>query len=213
MALKDRTFATLAGQLAGPHGLFGRVVARRLNRINAASLQAAVGLLDPRPGSTVADVGFGGGFGLELLAERVGSTGVVHGIDPMQDMVRRAGRRWSALVADGRLVLTVGGMEDPPLERDALDGLITCNTIYFVPDLGAGLAGLARVVRPGGTVVIGMADPGYFTTRPFADHGFHIREIDEVATALQTAGFGAPRLHPVDIDRTTFHLLRTERVA
>ena len=212
MGLRDRSFASLAGQLAGPHGLYGRLVARRLNQFNRASIEAAVGQLDPRPGATVADIGFGGGIGLELLAERVGPTGVVHGVDPMPDMVRRAGRQWSSLVAEGRLVLAEGGMEDPPLDDGALDGVITCNTIYFVPDLAAGLAGLARVTRPGGAVIVGMADPEYFNGRPFAEHGFDVREVDEVAAALTAAGFAEPRLEPVDIDRTIFHLVRAERV-
>ena len=212
MGLRDRSFVALAGQLAGPHGLFGRLLARRLNRFNRVSIEGAVEQLAPGPGATVADIGFGGGIGLELLADRVGPTGLVHGIDPMPEMVRRASRHWSQLVADGRLVLAEGRMEDPPLDDGVLDGLISCNTIYFVPDLAAGVGGLARVTRPGGTVIVGMADPEYFAARPFAEHGFHVRDVDEVATALTAAGFGAPRLDPVDIDRTVFHLVRAERV-
>jgi ubiquinone/menaquinone biosynthesis C-methylase UbiE len=86
-------------------------VARRLNRFNRASIEGAVDALDPRPEATVADIGFGGGLGLELLAERVGPSGTVHGMDPMSDMVSRAGRSWSDLVASGRLRLQVGTME------------------------------------------------------------------------------------------------------
>jgi hypothetical protein len=55
-----------------------------------------------------------------------------------------------------------------------------------------------------------MADPAYFEGRPFGDHGFHIRDIDTVGTALTGAGFDPPRLQPLDIERTTFHLLRAE---
>ena len=213
MGFRERSFARLADQLAGPHGLFGRFVARRLNSFNRASIQGAVAHLDPRSGDTVADIGFGGGLGLDLLAERVGPSGVVHGVDPMPDMVRRALRPRSELVESGRLVLRVGTMENLPVEESTLDGLITTNTIYFVRDLAAGASGLARAVRPGGAVVMGMADPEYFVGRPFTDHGFTIREVSEVDVALQAAGFGPARLHPIDIERTTFHLLRAELAA
>jgi ubiquinone/menaquinone biosynthesis C-methylase UbiE len=210
MGVRDRTLARLAGQLGGPHGLTGRLVARRLDRINATSIAAAVHSLAPPVGGTVADVGFGGGVGLGLLAEAVGPSGVVHGVDPMAGMVRRAARRWADLVAADRLVVQAGRLEELPLDDAVLDGAITCNTIYFVADLEAGLAELGRVLRPGGIVVIGMADPEYLEATPVAQHGFAIRDAATVAEALGVAGFGAPTLEPVDIERATFQLLRAE---
>lgn len=210
MGLRDWWAAWLADQLGGPHGVSGRLVARRLNRFNATSIRAAVAALDPPVGGDVADIGFGGGLGLDLLMEAVGPAGLVHGVDPMHDMVRRTSRQRADLVDAGRLVPKVGLMEALPLDDDALDGAISCNTIYFMADLGPAFADLARVVRPGGPVVIGMADPSYFDTVPVTKHGFHVREVDAVGRALENAGFAPPRLRPVDIERTTFHLLRAE---
>lgn len=210
MGVQDRIFAGLARQLRGPHGRYGRLVARRLNRFNETSIRAAVDVLDPAVGSVVADVGFGGGLGLELLAERVGPRGVVHGVDPMPDMVDRAARQQAGLVGDDRLVLHAAAAEELPLADDTLDGVITTNTVYFWPDLGRPLGELARAIRPGGALVLGMADPAYFEGRPFTEHGFHVREVAEVGAALDAAGFQAPEVTPLDIGRTTFHLLRAE---
>jgi arsenite methyltransferase len=207
VALSDLLFGPLARQLGGPHGPFGGLVARRLNRFNRTSLTAAVDLLAPPPGSAVADVGFGGGLGLELLADRSGADGVVHGVDPMPAMVKMARRRHRGLVDAGRLRLHETTADALPMGDDALDGAISNNTVYFWPELGPSLAELARVIRPGGALILGLADPSYFDDRPFEDHGFHIRPVDEVGAALEAAGFDPPTDHPVDIDRTIFHLL------
>lgn len=208
MTVRDRLFGALARQLGGPHGPLGWFVARRLNSFNRTSLVAAVDLLAPAEGWEVADVGFGGGLGLELLGARVGDTGVVHGVDPMPDMVRMARRRYWDRVTDGRLVLHETTAESLPVPDDTLDGAISTNTVYFWPSVGPSLTELARVIRPGGTLVLGLADPSYFDDRPFDEHGFHIRSVADIGAALEAAGFDGPTDHPVDIDRTIFHLLQ-----
>jgi arsenite methyltransferase len=213
VGLRERGFAGLARQLAGPHGLYGRLVARQLNKANLISVTAAVDHLDPTPGASVADIGFGGGVGLDLLADRVGPDGVVHGLDPMKDMVRRAARVRRDALADGRLVLHEAVMEALPIDDDGLDGLITCNTIYFLTDLGAGLREIARVLRPAGAAVVGLADPASLRGRPFADHGFVIRELGTVMASLEAAGLDDIDVRTVDIGRGDFHLVRARKPA
>jgi ubiquinone/menaquinone biosynthesis C-methylase UbiE len=211
MGLKDVLAARLAGQLRGPHGLYGRLVAGQLNKVNLRSITAAIDELHPSPGDHVADIGFGGGVGLELLLDRVGPEGVVHGVDPMSDMVAKARRGQRGALQDGRLALHEATMDRLPIDDGVIGGVISCNTIYFMDDLGPGFAELSRIMSPGGIVVIGVADPEELRNRPFADHGFIVREIDDVADQLESAGFTPPVLTPVSIDRGTFLLLRTTR--
>ena len=61
-----------------------------LNRANRAIVAAAVDALAPAQGQVVADIGFGGGLGLAMLLDRVGSTGGVHGVDISRVMLDRA---------------------------------------------------------------------------------------------------------------------------
>src|SRR5882762_10881626 len=69
-SLRDRLLSTVAGQLGRPHGLLSPLVARLLNRGNERAIAAAVESAEIRRGSVAADIGFGGGVGLQLLLDR-----------------------------------------------------------------------------------------------------------------------------------------------
>lgn len=71
MNLRDAIGARLAGQLGHPHGAPARLMGTLLDKGNHSAIRAAVDALEPHGGEVVADVGFGGGLGLELLLERV----------------------------------------------------------------------------------------------------------------------------------------------
>jgi arsenite methyltransferase len=75
-----------------------------------------------------------------------------------------------------------------PLDDNSVDTLITLNTVYFISELDAACAELARVLRPGGRAVIGIGDPDVMARLPFAPHGFIIRRVGEIAAALQNSG-------------------------
>jgi arsenite methyltransferase len=63
------------------------------------------------------------------------------------------------------------------LDDGCVDGLITVNTVYFIRELDAACAELARVLRPGGRAVIGIGDPEVMVRLPFTKHGFTIRPV------------------------------------
>src|SRR5690242_19232179 len=115
----------MARQLGHPQGLAGRVVGARLNRRNGARIHAAVDAARAAAGATAADVGFGGGVGLALLAERVGPSGVVHGIEISEEMLDVARRRHVSAIAEGRVVLHAGSMLALPLPDGSIDALVT----------------------------------------------------------------------------------------
>jgi SAM-dependent methyltransferase len=187
-ALRDKLLASIAGQLGRPHGLLGRAVARALNRGNERAIAAAVEATGAGPGAAVADIGFGGGIGLRLLLDRVGDTGTVHGVEIAEDMLRRAKSRFSADMRSGRLLLHTGSMTALPLDDASLDALITLNTVYFIDDLGAAFAELARVIRPDGRVVVGIGDPDAMRRAPFTRYGFTLRPVADIAAALTDTG-------------------------
>ncbi|HEX2213898.1 MAG TPA: methyltransferase domain-containing protein [Mycobacterium sp.] len=187
-ALRQRLLASIAGQLGRPHGLFGGFVARMLNRGNERAIAAAVDAAQIRPGATVADIGFGGGIGLRMLLDRVGDAGTVHGVEIADDMLRRARSQFSADIRSGQLRLDRGSMTALPFADASLDALITLNTVYFVEDLGAAFAELARVIRPGCRVVVGIGDPDAMRQAPFTQYGFTLRPVDEIAAALAGTG-------------------------
>ncbi|WP_054811632.1 class I SAM-dependent methyltransferase [Nocardia arizonensis] len=193
--IRDRFLSTLAGQLGRPHGLLGKGVASVLNRSNRSAITAAVDCAAAGPGGRVADIGFGGGAGLRQLLDVVGEHGVVHGVELSVDMLTRAESVYAKDIAAGRLHLAEGSLTALPLEENSLDAAITVNTIYFVADLDAVCAELARVVRPGGRAVIGIADPEAAAKLPFTAHGFLLRPVPEVIAAFERAGCEVEHRH------------------
>jgi SAM-dependent methyltransferase len=101
-------------------------------------------------------------------------------------------------------------MESLPLEDSALDAIISTNTIYFVPDVAAAMRELARVLRPGGRLVLGVGDPDQMSKLPFTRHGFRLRGIDELVPAIREAGFGRVEDRRVGNGPGAFHLLVCE---
>jgi ubiquinone/menaquinone biosynthesis C-methylase UbiE len=178
----------MARQLRHPGGLAGRLVGVMMNRNNRREITAAVDALSPATGTVVGDIGFGGGLGIELLLDRVGAAGRVHGIEVSTAMLNRAARRFRREVTDGRLALHAGSFTDLPLPGSSLDGAITVHTIYFVDDLGRAFSELGRTLKASSHAVIGIADPDWMRDLPFTTYGFRLRAIPAITDTIADAG-------------------------
>lgn len=206
MNVRDAIMAGIARQLGHPSGLRGRFVGVALNRGNRRFVSAAVQALEPQESGEFADVGFGGGVGLKFLLARVGQSGSVHGVEISDTMLAGAARRYRRDIAAGRLALHEGSLTQLPFANDQLSGVISVNTIYFVPQLDRALAELVRVVKASGRIVIGLVDPDAMAKMPPTKHGFHIRPVPEVIDTLRDAGLTVEH-HRIDQGFPAFHLL------
>ena len=174
---------------------------------------AAVAATGLRQGQVAADIGFGGGVGLTPLLDLVGSGGHVHGVELSDTMVAMARGRFSHDLDARRLSLHQGDMIDLPLATESIDAAITVNTVYFVEDLERAMGELRRVLRPDGTLVIGVGDPTAMAAMPFTAHGFTLRPVDDLASRLRAAGFDEPEHERVGQGEGAFHLLVARRAA
>ncbi|MGV9822765.1 class I SAM-dependent methyltransferase [Nocardia xishanensis] len=187
------------------------MVSRVLNRGNYETVAAAVAATEAGAGATVADIGFGGGVGLDELLAAVGETGTVHGVEIAPTMLDQAGKRYRAVIAAGRLVLHTGAMHQMPLATSSVDAAISTNTVYFIDDLGPAFAELARVVRPSGRVVLGVGDPADMARMPFTENRFRLRPIAEITEQLEAAGLAVQEDRRISDGRMVFHLLVGEK--
>lgn len=205
--LRQTVLTAIAGQLGRPHGLVGRGVALLLNRGNRQAVAGAVDAAEVAAGNTVADIGFGGGLGLELLLHRVGPQGKVHGVEIAEDMLAHARARFASPIAAGSLMLENGSLTALPIAEESLDAAITVNTVYFVTDLDAACAELARVLRPGGRAVLGIGDPDAMARLPFTAYGFTLRPVTEVVASLKRSGLEEVKQRRLDDVAIPHHLL------
>lgn len=177
-------FFGLSRQLGRPNGWFGRrVMGQMLNRANQRFLDDAVEALAPESGERIVDVGFGGGYALDLIRERIAPVRPA-GVDISRVMVEQGRARWGNGV-DVHLA-DVAAM---PFEDASIDGLLSVNTIYFWPDPAAALREIRRVLRPGGRVVLGVRRNAFLLLSPVSWFGFKLYSVRRLEELLRAAGF------------------------
>ena len=211
MAVRDAVMAGIAKQLGHPSGLRGRLVGAVLNRGNRQLVRSAAQALQPDEASAVADVGFGGGVGLQFLLDSVGRAGRVHGVEVSETMLSQAAGRYRRDISTGRLSLHSASMTKLPFADGELDGVMTVNTIYFVADLDPAFRELGRVIKSTGRLVIGLADPEVMAKLPFTGHGFQLRPVPDVIDALRSTGLGVEH-RQINEDANAPHLLIAQAV-
>ena len=103
--------------------------------------------LTPPPGLRWIDIGCGSGAFTELLVERC-APAEVQGIDPSEAQLSFARARPAARIAE----FYRGDALALPFDEDNFDAAVMALVIFFVPDPTKGVAEMAQVVRPGGTI-------------------------------------------------------------
>jgi SAM-dependent methyltransferase len=117
---------------------------------SAETLGALVELAPTDPDASWLDAACGPGLVSRALAARVGS---VLGVDLTPAMIEKAAAAAAGGVADVEFEL--GDATAMQFPDDSFDGAITRFSLHHVPVPGRVVAEMARVVRPGGWVVIG----------------------------------------------------------
>jgi arsenite methyltransferase len=112
--------------------------------------------IDPlglQPGETVLDLGSGAGLDALLAAERVGPGGRVIGVDMTPAMVARARRNAEKAVV-AHVEFREGRLEALPVADGTVDAVTSNCVINLVPDKATVFREVARVLKPGGRLVI-----------------------------------------------------------
>lgn len=149
-------------------------------------MEAAFRALEVRAGDRVLDLGFGGGA---LVARLLAAGALVEGVDRSEAMVARAQRRHRVAVREGRARFQLGSADALPLSDRSVDCAASVNTLYFWPDLVPPILELARVLAPGGRLVLCYQVADAVRDWPGHVHGFTAHADGCVDEALSGAGF------------------------
>lgn len=125
-------------------------------------LGCLVGGRPPLDAQVLLDAGCGTGSYSGALVDRVAR---IEAIDLNMGMLDVARRKLGAAAAAGRIAFHHASIEDLPLPDASVDAVMINQVLHHLPDgaddgwsrVRAVLAGFARVLRPGGTLVVNIA--------------------------------------------------------
>jgi ubiquinone/menaquinone biosynthesis C-methylase UbiE len=173
--------------------------------------QRTAGLARIQPGEEVLDVGCGTGTLALEVAPRVGATGRVFGIDPGDRQIARA--RFKAARHNLPIEFQVGVIEHLDFPDQTFNVVLSTIMMHHLSDTlkRQGLAEIARVLKPGGRLVIADFAQASLGQRPEERPTQPVRfgaggsRIQDLAALVRDAGFSQVETEEMQLPRFPAH--------
>jgi len=178
-----------SSQFGNPRGWLGRLALISMAWKNGRYNGAARNALDLQPGDQVLEVGCGPGVSLRKVARIVGPGGSVSGVDYSSAAVRMARHKLHWMIRRGRAQVLQASAETLPFETGRFDKAYAVNSFQFWPKPQDGLVELARVLKPGGRLVIVQRSAGPDSKSNFAGAQSGWDRVERAVEAAKQAGF------------------------
>ncbi len=175
----------MAAQCRKPHGEMSSTVAANMAKGNAAVIVQTYQLPELAPDAQVLEIGMGDGAHFDSLLARI-PQGHLTGVDYSDEMVNQAESINAQALAAGQLTLKTGILGQLPLADHSVDAVFSINTLYFWDDPEACIQDLYRVIRPGGTLNLGIRTKDVMDKISFTRLGFHNYGRDEAIALLES---------------------------
>jgi demethylmenaquinone methyltransferase/2-methoxy-6-polyprenyl-1,4-benzoquinol methylase/phosphoethanolamine N-methyltransferase len=159
-----------------------------------AMTRRAVAIARLQPGESILDVGCGPGSLTLPAAEKVGPTGKAAGIDASPEMIETARR--SARKRGRDVDFQLAPIEALPFADSTFDAVLSSLMMHHLPDdlKAQGLAEIARVLKPGGRLVVmdlsGDRSPANLALR-LVGHKTPADYVERLQSMILAAGFAS----------------------
>ena len=115
-----------------------------------ARRQACLEFVAAVSGERILEVGCGSGLFVRSLANAVGETGFVRGLDLSEQQIAVARSNCAGL---DQVKLETGDALNLPFRNGEFDAVVTIQTLEYVPEVESAIRELLRVLRPGGRFI------------------------------------------------------------
>ena len=140
-----------------PKGKLGNIQLKSMNKEHTPVSLWGLKHLDIKPDDIVLDVGCGGGINLNRMSKKAK---MVYGVDFSIESVKLSREVNRQEIHDGKVKVIEGNVANLPFEDDTFDIVTAFETVYFWPDIEKCFGEVKRVLKPGGTFLIGMESNG-----------------------------------------------------
>jgi ubiquinone/menaquinone biosynthesis C-methylase UbiE len=167
--------------------------------------QRTADLAGIQPGEMVLDVGCGTGTLAMEVKPRVGATGHVFGIDPGAQQIARA--RSKAARHNLSIEFQIGVIEHLDFPDQTFDVVVSTIMMHHLSDSlkRQGLAEIARVLKPGGRLVIADFKRPEERAAQAVRFGAGGSQIQDLATLVKEAGFAQVETEEMQLPRFPAH--------
>ena len=143
----------LVTQVRNPSGIFGRFVAKRMNKGHAKLAEWGFSKINLDPNYIILDIGCGGGANLRRFAEII-EEGKVYGIDYSETSISISRDVNKDYIQKGIVELYKASVSSLPFNNDTFDIISGVETSYFWPNFSQALNEIYRVLKPSGKLIL-----------------------------------------------------------
>ena len=140
-----------------PKGKLGNIQLKSMNKEHTPLALWNLKHLDIKTDDIVLDVGCGGGININRMAEKAKK---VYGVDYSIESVKLSREVNRDLIGQGKVEVLEGDVQSLPFEDNTFDIITAFETVYFWPNIEKSFGEVKRVLKTGGTFMMGMESNG-----------------------------------------------------
>jgi len=174
----------LRTQFGNPHGFVGQLVGISMLAENKQRIEWALKVLNPQPYDRILEIGFGPGWSIQQLSQKV-TCGFVAGLDISEVMLQQASKRNADAIQARQVELRLGSVNAIPYPDASFPKALVINSLHHWPAPETdGLSEVIRVLCPSGSITL-VEQP-----RHLDDTERMLEFKDNIYSMLEEVGFG-----------------------